>query len=58
MSRPEPEKSTDPLIEEIREVRRKISEELGNDIGRLCDHLRQIEDKEKSRLVHPRRPNP
>jgi hypothetical protein len=34
---------TDPLIEEIREVRRKISAEFGHDPRRLVEHYRELE---------------
>ena len=34
---------TDPLIEEIRDVRRKISEEFGNDPQRLVAHYLELE---------------
>ena len=33
----------DPLIEEIREVRRKISAEFGHDPRRLVEHYRELE---------------
>jgi hypothetical protein len=34
---------TDPLIEEIRDVRRKISAEFGNDPQRLVAHYLELE---------------
>lgn len=33
--------AVDEAIEEIREVRRRISERFGNDPVRLCAHLRE-----------------
>jgi hypothetical protein len=37
----------DPMIDEIREIRRRVAAELGNDFEKLAEHLRQI-DKEYS----------
>ena len=34
---------SDPLIDEVRSIRREISERYGNDVDRLCDHLRELE---------------
>ncbi len=34
---------TDPLIDEVRAIRREICTELGNDVDRLVEHLRQVE---------------
>jgi hypothetical protein len=34
---------TDPLIDEVRAIRRAISEQYGNDVDRLCDHLQELE---------------
>ncbi len=33
----------DPLIDEVRAIRRFISEESGNDVDRLCDRLQELE---------------
>jgi hypothetical protein len=33
---------TDPLVDEVREIRRAICEEFGNDVDRLCDHLETV----------------
>lgn len=33
----------DPLIDEVRAIRRDISERYGNDVDRLCDHLQELE---------------
>ncbi len=54
MSKPEPqEKRIDPLIEEVRAVRKEISERFGNDVNKLCDYLVQLESQYKERIVHP-----
>lgn len=33
----------DTLIDEVRTIRRSISEESGNDVDRLCDRLQELE---------------
>ena len=33
----------DPLIDEVRAIRQAISEQYGNDVDRLCDHLQELE---------------
>jgi hypothetical protein len=32
-------RTADPLIDEVRRIRRNICEQFGNDVDRLCDHL-------------------
>jgi hypothetical protein len=34
---------SDPLIDEVRAIRRASSEHFGNDVDRLCDHLQELE---------------
>jgi len=41
----------DPLVDEVRTMRRTISEELGQDVGRLCEHLRHLEAAHRDRVV-------
>jgi len=50
----------DPAIEQIREVRHRISAEFGHDTNRLIDHYRELEKKYADRLVKPtvRKPDP
>ena len=33
----------DPLIDEVRAIRKKISDRFGNDVERLMDHLAEVE---------------
>ncbi len=54
-SSPDREQSLDPLIDEIRGIRKAISDRFGNDVDRLCEHLRQIEAENKDRVVSPAR---
>lgn len=48
----------DPLIDEIRAIRQRISEEHGNDVGRLCDYLKTVEEQYADRVIRelPRTP--
>ena len=41
----------DPIVEEVREVRRRIFEECGNDLKRLFERLKAAEAQDKDRLV-------
>ena len=34
----------DPLIDEVREIRRKLSERFDNDPVRLCEHARRVSE--------------
>ena len=34
---------SDPLMDEVRAIRRELCEQFGNDVNRLCDHLREVE---------------
>ncbi len=44
----------DPLIDEIRAIRKAISDKFDNDVGRLCEHLQEAEKKHPDRLVKSR----
>jgi hypothetical protein len=35
----------DPIIEETRRIREEISAQFDHDVGKLCEHLREIEAK-------------
>jgi hypothetical protein len=49
----------DPIIDEIREMRHRISEECGHDPDRLVEYYRELEKKEyKDRLFKPATPQP
>ena len=43
----------DPLIDEIREIRKAISDQFDNDVERLCEHLRQAEQQHPERVIQP-----
>jgi hypothetical protein len=44
----------DPLIEDVRRIRAKIYGEHGNDLDRLFEHLRQVEESYGGKVVHKR----
>jgi len=49
--------SSDPIIDQIREVRHRISAEFGHDPQRLVEHyMRLQEEKYADRLVRPGKP--
>jgi len=52
-TKPDTTARPDPLIDEVRAIRRAISEEFGNDVDRLCDHLQECEREHPDRLVGP-----
>jgi hypothetical protein len=48
-----PVSTADPNVDEIRVIRAKVSARFDNDVGRLCEHLRRIEDQYRNRVVQP-----
>jgi hypothetical protein len=42
----------DPVVAEIRAVRRELAERFGDDINALCDFLSQQEQQHEERLVN------
>jgi hypothetical protein len=44
----------DPLIDEIRAVRHRISERFGHNTKRLCDHYREMEKEYRGRILRDR----
>lgn len=52
MSQPEGHKEClDPLIDEVRRVRKSLSDRFDNDVGKLCDYLQHIKEQQRDRLV-------
>lgn len=47
----------DPIIDEVRQVRRKIEAECENDGQKYFEHIQQIQEKYRDRLVR-REPRP
>jgi cell fate (sporulation/competence/biofilm development) regulator YlbF (YheA/YmcA/DUF963 family) len=44
--------TSDPPIDAIRETRRQISRDYGNDAARLIEHYRRMQDTFKGRIIH------
>jgi hypothetical protein len=44
----------DPLIDEIRAVRHRISERFGHNTKPLCDHYREMEKNYPDRMLRER----
>lgn len=44
--------SEDPVVDEMRAVRRELADRFGNDIDALCDFLAQEEQQHADRLVN------
>ena len=42
----------DPVIDEVREVRKRISKEFGNDPDKLVAHYMQLQEQYRSRLIN------
>ena len=40
-----------PIVEEVRERRRQISEQYGHDLDKYLQHVRDIQEQYKDRLV-------
>jgi hypothetical protein len=49
-----PPSRPDPLIDEVRAVRKEVSDAQGNDVDRLIDHLQEVQRQFSNRVV--RRP--
>jgi len=48
----------DPLIDEIRGVRHRISERFGHNTKALCDHYRELEKRHPERMLRVRSETP
>jgi hypothetical protein len=44
--------NNDPIVDEIRAVRRELASRFGDDINALCDFLAEREVQHKERLVN------
>jgi hypothetical protein len=42
---------SDPVIDEIREIRHRISEEFGHDPAKLVEHYRLLQERYANRLI-------
>ena len=48
--KPSPQKTEETPVDDVRRVRRKLSEETGNDVNRLADRARQTAEKLREKL--------
>ncbi len=48
--KPSPQKTEETPVDDVRRVRRKLSEETGNDVNRLADRARRTADKLREKL--------
>lgn len=46
----------DPVIDEIREARHRISERVGHDPARLVEYYMRLQEKYRDRLISSRTP--
>lgn len=46
----------DPLIDEVRAIRRSIAERFDNDIDRMCEHFAEQERMHPERIYRPEHP--
>ena len=49
-AKPAPGKTEETSVDDVRRVRRKLSEETGNDVNRLADRARQATEKLRDQL--------
>lgn len=48
--KPAPPKSEPTPVDDVRRVRRKLSDETGNDVNRLADRARETSEKLRAKL--------
>lgn len=54
---PTPREAEETSVDDVRRVRRKLSEETGNDVNRLADRARQIAEATREKLgLKPAKP--
>ena len=51
-----PQPRPDPLLDEVRAIRKQISDAHGNDVARLAEHLQEVERQHANRVVQQPRP--
>jgi hypothetical protein len=42
----------DPVVDEVRQVRREISQRFGNDPARLVEYYMKLQEQYRERLIH------
>jgi hypothetical protein len=48
--KPAPRRTEETPVDDVRRVRRKLSEETGGDVGRLADRAREMTEKLREKL--------
>ena len=48
--KPSQQKTEETPVDDVRRIRRKLSEQTGNDVNRLADHARQTAEKLREEL--------
>ena len=55
--KPSQQKTEETPVDDVRRIRRKLSEQTGNDVNRLADHARQTAEKLREELgLKPAKP--
>ncbi len=47
---------SDPVVDEVRELRRRISERFDHDPARLVAYYMELQEQYRDRLIHPVEP--
>ena len=54
---PMPHKTEETPVDDVRRIRRKLSEETGNDVNRLADRAREVAEELREKLgLKPAKP--
>ncbi|HLL81255.1 MAG TPA: hypothetical protein VK420_01335 [Longimicrobium sp.] len=53
MSNPETMSNSDPIVDEVRQIRREMSARFGHDPVRLVEYLMEFQEQYRDRLVDP-----
>ena len=53
-----PKETSDPLIDEVRAVRKAICDQFGNDVEKIAKYVREIGDQHRRRSTQDQAPAP
>jgi hypothetical protein len=53
MSNPEAMSNSDPIVDEVRQIRHEMSARFGHDPVRLIEYLMEFQEQYRDRLVDP-----
>lgn len=56
MSNPEPTTNSDPIMDEVRQIRHEMSARFGHDPARLVEYLMEFQEQYRDRLVNAPKP--